>query len=70
MAVDLWGEFRDVAAETPWDEERMLLMFSTSNGMAATAMALAHFRGLFERNANPGQRRPPTQPVTNPIRIQ
>lgn len=46
--VDLWGGFQDVAAAEPWDEETMILLFSTSKGMAATATALAHSRGLFE----------------------
>ena len=46
--VDLWGGYRDVAAETPWEEETMVLVFSTTKGMAAAAMALAHSWGLFE----------------------
>lgn len=46
--VDLWGGYRDVAAETPWEEDTMVLVFSTSKGMAAAAMALAHSRGSFE----------------------
>ena len=46
--VDLWGGYRDVAGERPWEEETMVLVFSTTKGMAATAMAVAHSQGLFE----------------------
>jgi CubicO group peptidase (beta-lactamase class C family) len=46
--VDLWGGYRDTAREQPWDEETLVLMFSTTKGIAATAMARAHADGLFE----------------------
>ena len=32
---------------TPWQQDTMVLVFSVSKGMAATAMAVAHAQGLF-----------------------
>lgn len=46
--VDLWGGHRDVAGETPWAENTMVPVFSTTKGMSALAMAVAHSRGLFD----------------------
>jgi CubicO group peptidase (beta-lactamase class C family) len=46
--VDLWGGFRDVRFGDPWEEDTMVTVFSTSKGMAAMAMAVAHSRGLFQ----------------------
>lgn len=45
--VDLWGGFRDRARRLPWEEDTMVMMFSTTKGMAATAVHVAHARGLF-----------------------
>lgn len=45
--VDLWGGYQDVASQTPWSEDTMVLVFSTTKGMAAATMALAHSQGLF-----------------------
>lgn len=46
--VDLWGGYRDAAGTEPWAEDTLVLVFSTTKGLAATAMALAHSRGLFD----------------------
>ncbi len=46
--VDLWGGLRDPRTRAPWEEETMVLVFSTTKGLAALAMALAHSQGLFE----------------------
>ena len=46
--VDLWGGYRDIARTHPWEEETLVLVFSTTKGIAATAMARAHADGLFE----------------------
>ncbi len=46
--VDLWGGFRDARLGDPWEEDTMVTVFSTSKGMAAMAMAVAHSRGLFQ----------------------
>jgi CubicO group peptidase (beta-lactamase class C family) len=49
--VDLWGGFRDGEARTPWQADTVVLVFSSSKGMASAAVALAHSRGLFELDA-------------------
>lgn len=46
--VDLWGGLRDRAAGAPWDADTLVLVFSTTKGLAAMAMAVAHSRGLFD----------------------
>ncbi len=46
--VDLWGGIRDEATGEPWEEDTMVLVWSTTKGLSALAMALAHSRGLFE----------------------
>lgn len=46
--VDLWGGFRDAATLEPWEEETMVVVYSTSKGLAAMTIALAHSRGLID----------------------
>lgn len=46
--VDLWGGHRDGARTLPWERDTMVTVFSTTKGFCATAMAVAHSRGLFE----------------------
>jgi CubicO group peptidase (beta-lactamase class C family) len=46
--VDLWGGYRDAAGTEPWAEDTLVLVFSTTKGLAATTMALARSRGLFD----------------------
>jgi CubicO group peptidase (beta-lactamase class C family) len=46
--VDLWGGLRDRASLAPWEEDTLVLVFSTTKGLSAMAMAVAHSRGLFE----------------------
>ena len=45
--VDLWGGYR--CPQKPWcrQQDTMVLVFSVSKGMAATATAVAHAQGLF-----------------------
>ncbi len=45
--VDLWGGFRDRARQLPWEEDTMIMVFSSTKGMAATAVHVAHAKGLF-----------------------
>jgi len=45
--VDLWGGTRNEATGEPWEEDTMVIVFSTTKGLAGLAMALAHSRGLF-----------------------
>lgn len=46
--VDLWGGIRNNATGEPWEADTMALVFSTTKGLAAMAMALAHSRGLLD----------------------
>ena len=51
MVVDLWGGHRDKKRTKPWERDTLVTVFSTTKGMAATAMAVAHSRGLFDLDA-------------------
>lgn len=46
--VDLWGGVRNQATGEPWEEDTMVLVFSTTKGMSGLAMALLHSRGLLD----------------------
>ena len=46
--VDLWGGIRNASTGEPWEEDTMVLVYSTTKGMAGLAMALAHSRGLYD----------------------
>lgn len=52
--VDLWGGVRDRATGEPWEEETMVLVYSSTKGMAGLAMALAHSRGLYDYDERVG----------------
>jgi CubicO group peptidase (beta-lactamase class C family) len=44
--VDLWGGLRDRGL--PWRQDTLVLVFSVTKGMTATALAVAHARGLLD----------------------
>lgn len=46
--VDLWGGIRDASTGERWERDTMVLVYSTTKGMAGLAMALAHSRGLYD----------------------
>jgi CubicO group peptidase (beta-lactamase class C family) len=46
--VDLWGGLRDPASGAPWQEDTMVLVHSTTKGLAAMTLALAHSRGWLD----------------------
>ena len=46
--VDLWGGVRNEATGEPWEEDTMVIVFSTTKGLSGLAMALANSRGLFD----------------------
>jgi CubicO group peptidase (beta-lactamase class C family) len=48
--VDLWGGVRDEATQSPWQEDTLVLVFSTTKGISALTVALAHSRGLLDYN--------------------
>jgi CubicO group peptidase (beta-lactamase class C family) len=49
--VDLWGGYRDRGRSEPWREDMLVMVYSTSKGMAAVAVAVAHSRGLIDFDA-------------------
>lgn len=49
--VDLWGGYRDGTTRTPWEQDTMVPMFSTTKGVASMALAVAHSRGLVNYDA-------------------
>jgi CubicO group peptidase (beta-lactamase class C family) len=46
--VDIWGGVRDARSGARWDEDTLVLVYSTSKGLAAMTLALLHSRGLLD----------------------
>jgi CubicO group peptidase (beta-lactamase class C family) len=46
--VDLWGGIRNKATGAPWEEGTMVIVYSTTKGLAAMTLALAHSRGWLD----------------------
>jgi CubicO group peptidase (beta-lactamase class C family) len=46
--VDLWGGDRNKVTSEPWEQDTLVIVHSTTKGLAGLAMALAHSRGLFD----------------------
>ena len=46
--VDLWGGVRNTVTGEPWEEDTMVLVYSTTKGLAAMTLALAHSRGWLD----------------------
>jgi Beta-lactamase class C and other penicillin binding proteins len=49
--VDLWGGYRDSKRRGPWLEDTLVMVYSTSKGLAAMAVALARSRGWLDYGA-------------------
>lgn len=49
--VDLWGGLRNEATHEPWEQDTMVLVYSTTKGLAAMTLALAHSRGWLDYEA-------------------
>ena len=45
--VDLWGGWRDARKQLPWNEDTLIIVFSTTKGMSALSFALLHSQKLF-----------------------
>lgn len=45
--VDVWGGVRNKAGE-PWEQETMVIVYSTTKGLAAMTLAVAHSRGWLD----------------------
>lgn len=48
LVVDLWGGHSDRKRTRPWQRDTLVTVWSTTKGMSATAMAVAHSRDLFD----------------------
>ena len=46
--MDLWGGVRDARDGSPWREDTLVLVYSTSKGLAAMTLALLNSRGLLD----------------------
>lgn len=46
--VDLWGGVRNKATGAPWQEDTMVVVYSTTKGLAAMTLAVAHSRGWLD----------------------
>ena len=46
--VDLWGGVRNKASGEPWEEDTMVVVYSTTKGLAAMTLALAHSRDWLD----------------------
>jgi len=46
--VDLWGGVRNKSTGEPWEENTMALVYSTTKGLAAMTLAVAHSRGWLD----------------------
>lgn len=51
LVVDLWGGYRDNSRSAPWEQDTLVLVYSTSKGLAAITVALAHSRGWLDFDA-------------------
>ena len=46
--VDLWGGLRNNVTGEPWEPDTMVLVYSTTTGLAAMTLAMAHSRGWLD----------------------
>jgi CubicO group peptidase (beta-lactamase class C family) len=46
--VDLWGGVRNKATREPWEEDTMVIVHSTTKGLSAMTLAVAHSRGWLD----------------------
>ncbi len=53
--VDLWGGYRDKQTHEPWEEDTLVLVFSSTKGLSALAIAVAHSRNYFDYEARVAQ---------------
>lgn len=49
--VDLWGGSRVPNGSAPWDRDTMVVVMSTTKGLAAMTLAIAHARGWLDYEA-------------------
>src|SRR5262245_10912571 len=51
MVVDLWAGSFDILGSRPYDEDTLQLVFSTTKGITAIAVAICVQRGLLDYDA-------------------
>jgi CubicO group peptidase (beta-lactamase class C family) len=49
--VDLWGGYRSGITQAPWEHDTVVIVFSTTKGVVALALALAVSRGYLSYDA-------------------
>jgi CubicO group peptidase (beta-lactamase class C family) len=49
--VDLWGGRRTIDGDAPWNEDTMVIVHSTTKGLAAMTLAVANARGWLDYEA-------------------
>ena len=49
--VDLWGGYRTPEGDTPWNEDTMVVVMSTTKGLSAMTLAVANARGWLDYDA-------------------
>ena len=49
--VDLWGGVRNKRTGEPWEQDTMVIVHSTTKGLAAMTLAIAHSRGWLDYEA-------------------
>ena len=49
--VDLWGGYRNGITKAPWQDDTLVMMFSTTKGVSSLAVAVAASRGLISYDA-------------------
>jgi CubicO group peptidase (beta-lactamase class C family) len=49
--VDLWGGHRTPERDAPWNEDTMIIVFSTTKGLSAMTFAVANARGWLDYDA-------------------
>lgn len=49
--VDLWGGRRTPDGDAPWNQDTLVVVFSTTKGMSALALAVANARGWLDYDA-------------------
>jgi len=48
--VDLWGGYKNSITKEPWEENTKVIVFSTTKGLAAMTLAIAHSKGWLDYN--------------------
>jgi CubicO group peptidase (beta-lactamase class C family) len=53
--VDLWGGIRNARTNEPWERDTMVIVHSSTKGLAAMTLAVAHSRGWLDYDAPVGR---------------